>query len=435
MAKLLDDLEGQIILNQSDENTVANALKMYLNFERGSNYDKRILEEVKKVFLEKLSNKSYFFQPPKQNKLKAIGYNQMIHILVKRLWDEEDFFKITRNPSQISFISTETADISTANISLTDVQKFIANQNIFSFISSGDISFFNKSTPDQIRKCLTWIKNGNNMPKFLDRIRLVGGYVQTVFFAAQNLLVVAAEYAATGSGLESESNTTEENSAMTDSDAKLVALSEPQGPGAELLNTKLDYPYIVDILLFEIKSLFRPQNPSVNVQETLKSITIRLKKDIPEIEDKHVTLIYLIMKEVLKNPKQTLDDLAFFFQNLEEKLRVPLREIHTIYYLILSEHDTTLQDMPLSEFVDKCIAEDEKGILTETHIKILKSLFGTLPKEIKANTFYTVKEKIKARIDDLNKKKMVDTLSELIHLRVREFRGKFALNKLKSNSQ
>ncbi|HMV41004.1 MAG TPA: hypothetical protein PK079_12000 [Leptospiraceae bacterium] len=434
MAKLLDDLEGQIILNQSDENTVANALKMYLNFDRGSRYDKRILEETRKVFLDKLSNKSYFFAPPKQNKLKAIGYNQIIHILVKRLWDEEDFFKITRNPSQISFISTDTADIHTANIKITDVQKFIANQNIFPFISSGDISFFSKSGPDQVRKCLTWIKNGNNMPKFLDRIRLVGGYVQTVFFAAQNLLTVAAEYAANGSSESTESVVAEENSDMSDSDAKLVALTESQGPGAELLNTKLDYPYIVDILLFEIRSLFKNPTSNVNIQEAIKSITLRLKKDIPDVDEKHITLIYLIMKEVAKDPKKTLEDLAFFFQNLEEKLRIPLREIHTIYYLILSEHDNTLQEMPLSEFVDKCIAEDEKGILTETHIKILKSLFGTLPKEIKANTFYTVKEKIKARIEDMNKKKMVDTLSELIHLRVREFRGRFALNKLKSKS-
>ena len=126
MGKLLEDLEGQIILNQSDENTVANALKVYLNFQRGTTYEKRIQDEIKAVFYDKKNNKSYFFPPPKQNKLKTIGYNQMIHILVKRLWDEEDFFKITRNPSQISFISTDTMDISTASVSLSDAQKFIA---------------------------------------------------------------------------------------------------------------------------------------------------------------------------------------------------------------------------------------------------------------------------------------------------------------------
>ena len=107
MRKLLEDLEGQIILNQSDESTVANALKVYLAFQRGTTYEKRVQEEKKAVFYEKKSNKSYFFPPPKQNKLKTIGFNQMIHILIKRLWDEEDYFKITRNPSQISFISTE----------------------------------------------------------------------------------------------------------------------------------------------------------------------------------------------------------------------------------------------------------------------------------------------------------------------------------------
>ena len=141
------------------------------------------------------------------------------------------------------------------------------------------------------------------------------------------------------------------------------------------------------------------------------------------------------MKEIVKKPNQTIDDLSFFFQNLEEKLRVSLREIRTIYFLILSERDEVLAEMPLADFVDKCIAEDEKGILNETHIKILKTLFGNLPKEIKANTFYTVKEKIKSRIDDPNKKKMVDSLSELIHLRVRELRGKYALRQLKALPQ
>jgi hypothetical protein len=47
----------------------------------------------------------------------------------------------------------------------------------------------------------------------------------------------------------------------------------------------------------------------------------------------------------------------------------------------------------------------------------------------------TVKEKIKSRIDDPNKKKMVDSLSELIHLRVRELRGRYALKQLKSVPQ
>ena len=426
MKKLLEDLEGQIILNQSDENTVANALKVYLNFSRGTTYEKRIHEEIKAIFLDKKSNKSYFFAAPKQNKLKVIGFNQMIHILVKKLWDEEDFFKITRNPSQISFISTDTADISTVTVSVSDVQKFIANQNVFSFLSSGDISFFSKPQPDQIRKCITWIKNGNNMPKFLDRIRLVGTYVQTVFYAAQALQQVAEEYSKTG-----EPQSTEEKKTLSDSDAKLEALALPTG--ADLLNTKLDYPYIVDILLFEIKFFFKNTGPNFNSQEAIQTITNKLKKDIPDISEKHITLIYLIMKEVAKNPNQTASDLSFFFQNLEEKLRIPLREIFTIYYLILSERDATLSEMPLADFVDKCIAEDEKGILNDNHTKILKQLFGGLPKEIKANTFYTVKEKIKSRIEDPNKKKIVDTLSELIHLRVRELRGKFALKQLKAN--
>jgi hypothetical protein len=269
------------------------------------------------------------------------------------------------------------------------------------------------------------------MPKFLDRIRLVGTYVQTVFYATQHLQTVAEEYGASATPTQP---TKDDKTGISDSDAKLEALA-PSGPGAELLKTKLDYPYIVDILLFEIKSFFKNAGQNFNVQEAIRTITSRIKKDIPEIGEKHVTLIYLIMKEVFKNPNQTLEDLSFFFQNLEEKLRVSQREIITIYYLILSEHDETLSEMALADFVDKCIAEDEKGILTETYIKILKNLFGGLPKEIKANAFYTVKEKIKSRIEDPNKKKLVDTLCELIHLRVRELRGKYALKRLKESQQ
>ena len=312
MGKLLDDLEGQIILNQSDENTVANALKVYLIFEKGSTYEKRVQEEMKQIFLDKKSNKSYFFAPPKQNKLKVIGFNQMIHILIKKLWDEEDFFKITRNPSQISFLSTDTMDIYNATVSLPDVQKFIANQNIFPFLSSGDISFFTKSQPDQVRKCITWIKNGNTMPKFLDRIRLVGTYVQSVFYAARALQNIAKEFE--HSADEQQKAVTEEKKSVQDTNAKLEALALPSG--ADLLNTKLDYPYIVDILLFEIKSYFKNSGPNFNSQEAIQSITNKLKKDISEITDKHITLIYLIMKEIAKNPNLTIKDLSFFFQNV-----------------------------------------------------------------------------------------------------------------------
>ena len=138
------------------------------------------------------------------------------------------------------------------------------------------------------------------MPKFLDRIRLVGTYVQTVFYAAQALQQVAEEYSKTG-----EQQSTEEKKTLSDSDAKLEALALPTG--ADLLNTKLDYPYIVDILLFEIKFFFKNTGPNFNSQEAIQTITNKLKKDIPDISEKHITLIYLIMKEVAKNPNQTAD--------------------------------------------------------------------------------------------------------------------------------
>ena len=81
--------------------------------------------------------------------------------------------------------------------------------------------------------------------------------------------------------------------------------------------------------------------------------------------------------------------------------------------------------------VEKCIQEDEKGILNESHIKILRSLFGSLPDELKASQFYSVKEKIKLKIEDPVRKKMVDSLTELITQKIRDIKTKWVLSHLK----
>jgi hypothetical protein len=425
MKKLLEDLDGKIVLNQSPEAIINDSLKIYLNFVRGNEFSKRVEEEIKAIFEEKKSNKTYFFQPPKQNVLKSIGFNQIIHILIRRLWDEEDFFRITKNPSQISFISAEVQDIHSISISLSDVQKFISNQNVFPFISTGDISFFTRPELDQLRKAMIWIKSpGNSIQKFIERIRLIGAYIQTVFFAIQCLFEIAKDYQKEKPN--ENIKLTEIKKALSETEVRIVpVISE-----SVELKTKIDYPLLVDILIYEIKNIFK--NPAnLNLQEALKLITNKVRLILPEVSERHTTIIYLILKETTKSPQKTIEDYELYFKTLEEKLKVQYNDIKIIFFLLKSEQESILRDTPLSEFVEECISLDKDGVLTELQVKILKSLFTNLPKEIRANHFYSVKEKLKLKMEDSQKKKIVDTLSEFIHMKIRELRTKFALTELK----
>ncbi len=425
MKKMLEDLDGKIVLNQPPESIVTDCLKIYLNFVQGSNFSKRVEEEIKNIFDEKKSNKTYFFQPPKQNTLKSIGFNQIIHILIRRLWDEEDFFRITKNPSQISFIGAEIQDIHSVSISLSDVQKFISNQNIFPFISGGDVTYFTRTELDQMRKAMIWIKAPGNTPqKFIERIRLVGSYVQTVFFGIQCLFEISKEYQ--NEKPNENIKPTEIKKALSETEVRIVPLSIELNE----LKTKIDYPLLVDILIYEIKNLFK--NPAnLNLQEALKLISNKTRIIVPELSERHTTIIYLILKEITKSPQKTIEDYELYFRTLEEKLKVPYNEIKIIFFLLKSDQESILKDTPLSEFVEECITTEGTGILSEIQIKILRSLFTTLPKEIRANHFYSVKEKLKLKMEDSQKKKVVDTLTELIHMKIREERTKFALTELK----
>jgi hypothetical protein len=416
MRKILEDLDRQIVLNQSDESVLLESINIYFNFVRGSNFDKRISEEIKLIFDEKKSNKTYFFQPPKQNFLKAIGYNQIIHILIRKLWDEEDFFRIAKNPSQIAFINIEVADIHSASVGLTEIQKFIANQSIFPFIS-GDISFFSRPASDQARKGLQWVKSGNSVTKFLERIRLIGAYVQTVFFGSQRLFEIAKSYE---SEIESASLIKVPNKkSFTETEVNLVALITP---GIEDYEFPIDFPLLVDILLYEIKNLFK--TPNLVIQTGIKELTLKLKIQIPQISESYTTLVYLLMKEIAKSPDKTESDFNDYFLLLEEKLKINFTEIKTLYHLIGSEKEPGLKDTSLVDFVDFAIADTES--LTDAHKKILKSLFGNIPKEVKANHFYSIREKLKIKIEDPVKRKMIDSITEFIHVRIRENRMNWA---------
>lgn len=424
MSRLLENLEGEIYLNQSDEQTVANTLKVYLNFTRGNQYDKAIREEVRNVILEKASNKSYFNLPPQQNQLKPIGFNQVIHIIVRRLWDEEDFFRITKNPTQIAFISTEVNDLSMASVKLIDAQRYIAHQNVFPFIA--DPSFFSRPEPDKIRRCMQWIKNGNSLQSFMDRMRLVGAYVQTVYFAGQNLIDLAARYARHGNlndlpPIEVEKEEVPSSDSIDSSDSNSEYKTLANEIDSEIAAIKIDYPVLIDMTIHHLLPMAKLPTQPGNYQEIIKAITTRIKeKGMTAVSEKHVYVTYMLLKEIYKNPDQEITAYSDLFNKMEEKLKISKREQELIFYLIHSDKDPELS-LPLSDFVEKCITQDP-GSVTESHVKLLRSFFSGLPKEVKTSQFNLIRDKIKAKMEDPAKKKMVDSVTELIQSKIREIR-------------
>ncbi|MEM4271077.1 MAG: hypothetical protein QXO70_03210, partial [Candidatus Pacearchaeota archaeon] len=193
MKRLLEDMGDGVELSQNPEKTVENALKYYLNFQRDTPYEKRIRLEVAHIFNEKKNNRGYFFSAPNQFRLRGLGFNQIIQILIKRLWDEEEFTVISKIPKEIVFLDLEASDVSLAKVSLEDALRYVQNLRVLPFVVP-ELNFFQKKFPDQVKLCLQWLQKGNSIQSFLNRIKLVGAYPQTVFYAGQNLIQFAKEY-------------------------------------------------------------------------------------------------------------------------------------------------------------------------------------------------------------------------------------------------
>jgi hypothetical protein len=193
MKKLLEDLDGELELSQSIEKTVENALGYYMNFERGTKYEHRVRDELKLIFQEKKNNKTYFFNPPDQNKLKPLGFNQMIHILIKRLWDEEDLGLYAKIPKEISFLDNEATDVSVARVSLEDAKRYTKTLRVLPFVTP-ESDFFARKKSEQVKLCMQWLQKGNSMQNFLNRIKLIGSFPQTLYYAGQNLIQLAKDF-------------------------------------------------------------------------------------------------------------------------------------------------------------------------------------------------------------------------------------------------
>lgn len=525
MKRLLEDLGDGVELSQNPEKTVENALKYYLNFERGTPYEKRIRSEVAHIFNEKKNNRGYFFPAPHQFRLRGLGFNQIIHILVKRLWDEEELAVISKIPKEIVFLDLEATDVSLAKVSLEDALRYVQNLRVLPFVTP-EANFFKRKLPEQVRFCLTWLQKGNSVQSFLNRIKLVGAYPQTVFYAGQNLIQIAKEYEKNPtmqitedeppseriledkaniltrlilsqplveSGYFKFSESTLKRTILNDASKALsdkeninylieildkaksngLKVTEEQikktaakislefrkiiGNGGESISIgvdvketteektekpsnssssqsktlQVDLAHAYDALLYELRNELKKNSSTVNLSVIIRSIVNKMKSFYEGISEKHLTIIYLYLKDLDKREHSVKDGIHYMKQ-MSQKFGLSELEAFTIYFLMQTEKEKQFKEIPLSEFVEFCIREQE-SLLTQKQIVILRTLFGQLPKEISINHFYQVKEKLKDKTSEVAKKRAIDMLSEYVHVKIAEKKSAWVYEQMLEN--
>ncbi|HMZ59864.1 MAG TPA: hypothetical protein PL048_13885, partial [Leptospiraceae bacterium] len=193
MRPLLEDLKVNLELNKNPSDTVLQALNFYCSLKDNDSYEKRIKDELLLILSEKRTSKAYFNIPFQNSRLKPSGYNQIIMVLLKRIWEEEDFTRMTKLPKEIRFLNLDETGYSGARISEDDVWRYTSNLNVLPFITSSS-GFFQKRREEQIKQVQNWLKFGNKLSDFLARIRLSGAFAKTIHFAGKNLSYFAEEY-------------------------------------------------------------------------------------------------------------------------------------------------------------------------------------------------------------------------------------------------
>ncbi|MCX7998938.1 MAG: hypothetical protein N3A69_08305, partial [Leptospiraceae bacterium] len=508
------------------EKTVENALRYYLNFERETAYEKRIRTEVAHIFNEKKNNRGYFFPAPNQFRLRGLGFNQIIHILIKRLWDEEEFAVISKIPKEIVFLDLEATDVSLARVSLEDALRYVQNLRVLPFVSP-ETNFFKRKLPEQIKFCLVWLQKGNSVQSFLNRIKLVGAYPQTVFYAGQNLIQIAKEYEKNPtmqitedeppseriledkaniltrlilsqplveSGYFKFSETTLKRTILNDAAKALsekeninylieildkarsngLKVTEEQvkktaakismeyrkiiGNGNEAIITNIetqevkeekpeqsvpnsssqktktlqvDLAHAYDALLYELRNELKKNSSTINLSVIFRSIVNKMKSFYEGISERHLTIIYLYLKDLDKR-EHSIQDGIHYMRQMSQKFGLSEIEAFTIYFLMQTEKEKQFKEIPLSEFVEFCIREQE-SLLTQKQIVILRTLFGQLPKEISINHFYQVKEKLKDKTSEVAKKRAIDMLSEYVHVKIAEKKSAWVYEQMLEN--
>ncbi|HNH10264.1 MAG TPA: hypothetical protein PK683_17325, partial [Leptospiraceae bacterium] len=117
MRPLLEDLKVNLELNKNPSDTVLQALNFYCSLKDNDSYEKRIKDELLLILSEKRTSKAYFNIPFQNSRLKPSGYNQIIMVLLKRIWEEEDFTRMTKLPKEIRFLNLDETGYSGARIS------------------------------------------------------------------------------------------------------------------------------------------------------------------------------------------------------------------------------------------------------------------------------------------------------------------------------
>lgn len=502
MANLLQDLEGKLELSPNIETSISNHLKYYFNFTRDTSFEKRIQSEISIFFKEKKGNKNYFTQEGALTKLKPANFNNIMQFFLKRLWDEENFNAILKMPATISFINEGTAHAKNAKVSLEDIQKHTSSFKLFPFIPP-EKNFFSMQLSEQVKICSDWIKNGNKLTSLLERFKLMGSFVQTMFFLGQNLIKLSEDLDANkgmaappeeltqdsieqragilaqvimnhpltrGGYLKFSEGTLRRSLAISAGnnlskdgislkyiysiltpaksmgvsdkeiaigankileDFKIAAFSEKkEEPKAEITLPLKELSRQIDFILYEVRNIIRANEEAAKMRTSIRTLSDTISQSCPGVTERHITLIYLFLKDIYRPGRAfTNKDVVDTYQAVSEKFKINSQDAKGIFYLIESENFDLLKE-PLSTFIDK-YSKEEKKELSDKQIEMLKSIMGNFPKEITTNQFYSIREKLKLKVDDETKKNMIDTISKPIHQKIADFRFSFLESRLK----
>ncbi|NBU99657.1 MAG: hypothetical protein EBS19_15850, partial [Spirochaetia bacterium] len=309
-------------------------------------------------------------------------------------------------PSSLIFIQESTAHIKNAKVSLEDIQKQTSSFKLFTFIPP-EKNFFSMALSEQVKICADWIKNGNKQNALLERFKLIGGYVQTMYFLGQNLIKLGEDLEANknvSASTEELSETLIETRAgiltqiimnnqltkggylkfseaplrrslilnagnnlskegmnikyiysilipakslgITDKEIamaagkileefKVAAFSEKKedGKSSEALELK-SIASVIDLLLYEVRNIIRAAEEPAKMRNSIRHLSENLSQSCPGISERHVTLIYLYIKDIFKQGKPSTKEIFDTFISIAEKLKVPSNEARFIYYLI-----------------------------------------------------------------------------------------------------
>ena len=214
-------------------------------------------------------------------------------------------------------------------------------------------------------------------------------------------------------------------------DFKSLAFSEKkEEPKTENnLNLK-DLSRVIDFILMEVRAIIRSGEEPAKMRISVRAISESAITVCPGITERHITLVYLYLKDIYhhgknSNPKDILDT----YMAISDKFKLNAIDSKYIYYLIDSETLDSMKE-PLSHFIEK-YSKEEKKELSDKQVETLKSIMGNFPKEVTLNQLFSIKEKLKLKVEDEPKKKMIEIISTPLLNRIADMRFLHAEAKLK----